>query len=104
MLSAVDVTFTPLNVLKAVQEVKDTDQLGTHLNVPESKRQEIYDQFSSVVQQRKSLIQYWMERDPEASWRHLIVALDRMREYKVAFNLHHLAEPNKGSWSVSLHM
>ena len=100
MLYAADMTFTPLNVLKAVQEVKDTDQLGTHLNVPKPKQQEIYDRFSSVPHQKMLLIQYWMERDPEASWRGLIVALDRMREYKVADNLRHLADPIKGSWSV----
>ena len=90
-----------MNVLKAVQEVEDTDKLGKYLRVPESKRQAIYGQFSSVAEQRKSLIQYWMERDPEASWRGLIVALDRMREKAVADKLRHLAEPVTGSWSMS---
>ena len=98
---AVGVTFTPMNVLKAVQEVEDTDDLGFHLRVPESKRQDIYAQFSSVPQRRMSLIQYWMERDPEASWRSLILALDRMREKTVADKLRHLAEPVTGSWSMS---
>ena len=97
----VGVTFTPMNVLKAVQEVKDTDELGIYLNVPKSERQEIYGQFFSVVDQRKSLIQYWMDRDLEASWRGLIVALDRMREKTVADKLRHLAEPVTGSWSMS---
>ena len=90
-----------MNVLKAVQEVEDTDELGGWLRVPESKRKEIYAQFSSIPQQRKSLIQYWMERDPEASWRGLIVALDRMGEKTVADKLRHLAEPVTGSWSMS---
>ena len=98
---AVGVTFTPMNVLKAVQDVKDTDTLGLFLYVPKSKRQEIYAQFSSVPQQRKSLIQYWMERDPEASWRGLILALDNMKEKTVADKLRHLAEPVTGSWSMS---
>ena len=101
MCCAVGVTFTPINVLKAVQEVEDTDKLGKQLRVPESKRQEIYAQFSSVPQQRKSLIQYWMNRDPEASWRGLIVALDRMEGKTVADKLRHLAEPVTGSWSMS---
>ena len=98
---AVGVTFTPMNVLKSVQEVEDTDRLGMCLRIPESKRQEIYDQFSSVAEQRKSLIQYWMERDPEASWRGLIVALDWIEEKTVADKLRHLAEPVTGSWSMS---
>ena len=98
---AVGVTFTPMNVLKAVQEVKDTERLGRCLRVPESKRQDIFAQFSSVPQQRKLLIQYWMERDPEASWRGLILALDRTGEKTVADKLRHLAEPVTGSWSMS---
>ena len=97
MCCAVGVTFTPMNVLKAVQEVKDTDELGERLCVPKSKRKEIYAQFSSVPQQRKSLIQYWMERDPEASWRGLILALDRMEEKTFADKLRHLAEPVTGN-------
>ena len=97
MCCAVGVTFTPMNVLKAVQEVEDTDKLGECLCVPKSKRQEIYAQFSSVPQQRKSLIQYWMERNPEASWRGLILALDEMEEKTVADKLHHLAEPVTGN-------
>ena len=90
-----------MNVLKAVQEVEDTDKLGRYLRVPESKRQDIFAQFSSVPQQRKSLIQYWMEQDPEASWRGLILALDKMKEKTVADKLRHLAEPVTGSWSMS---
>ena len=97
MFFAIDVTFTPINVLRAVQEVKDTDRLGLHMGIPESKRQEVYNQFSSVPQQRKSLIQYWMEQDPKASWRGLIVALDGMGEKAVADNLRHLAEPITGN-------
>ena len=93
ILSAIDVAFTPMNVLRAVQEVKDTDLLGKCLCVPNSKRGEIYAQFSSVLQQRKSLIQYWMERDPEASWRGLIVALDKIEEKKAADVIRYLAEP-----------
>ena len=94
---AVGVTFTPMNVLKAVQEVEDTDELGKCLRVPKSKRQDIFAQFSSIPQQRKSLIQYWMERDPEASWRGLILGLDRIKEKTVADTLRHLAEPVTGS-------
>ena len=92
-------TFTPINVLRAVQKVKDTDRLGLHMGISESKRQEIYAQFSSVPQQRKSLIQYWMEQDPKASWRGLIVSLDGMGEKEVADNLRHLAEPITGNAS-----
>ena len=96
VLSAVGMTFTTMNVLRAVREVKDTDRLGLQLRVPESKRREIASQFSSVPQQRKALINYFIDHDPVASWRAVIVALDWMGEKRVADELHHLAEPVTG--------
>ena len=96
MLSAVDMTFSTMNVLRAVEEVEDINGLGICLNVPVLKRQEIYSQFSSRSQQKKLFIKYWIERDPVASWRGLIVALDEMREKKAADAIRHLAEPVTG--------
>ena len=89
-------TFTTRNVQRAVREVKDTDSLGIFLGVPYSKRDEIKRQFSSVPQQVKAYINYFMEHDPVASWRAVIVALDGMREKKAADAIRHLAEPVTG--------
>ena len=89
-------TFTTMNVLRAVREVKSTNDLGDWLGVPVSKRREIESQFSSVPQQRKALINYFIDHNPVASWRAVIVALDEMREKRVADELRHLAEPVTG--------
>ena len=94
-------TFTTMNVLRAVREVKSTNDLrilglGYWLRVPKSKRREIESQFLSVPQQRKALINYFINHDPVASWRAVIVALDWMREKRVADELRHLAEPVTG--------
>ena len=96
VLSAVDMTFSTMNVLRAVEEVERIDLLGLYLNVPELKRQEIYSQFSSGSQRKKQLIKYWIERDPIASWRGLIVALDAIGQKKAADAIRHLAEPVTG--------
>ena len=99
MLSAVDMTFTPMNVLRAVREVKDTDRLGLWLGVPGSKRDEIKSQFSSEAQQRKAFINYFIEHCPEASWRKVICVLDRMDRpdsVEAADNIRHLAEAVPG--------
>ena len=99
MLSAVDMTFTPMNVLRAVREVEDTDGLGLCLSVPKSKRAEIKSQFSSEAQQRKAYINYFIEHDIEASWRSVICALDRMGQpdsVEAADNIRHLAEAVPG--------
>ena len=95
-LSAVDMTFTTRNVQRAVREVRNTDGLGIYLGVPRSKRDEIKRQFSSVPQQVKAYINYFMEHDPVASWRAVIVALDQMREKEAADAIRHLAEPVTG--------
>ena len=89
-------TFTTMNVLRAVREVKSTNDLGFQLGVPESKRLEIASQFSSVLQQRKALINYFIDHDPVASWRAVIVALVHMGEKRVADELRYLAEPVTG--------
>ena len=101
MLSAAGVAFTSSNILRAVEKVErwwDDGRagLGYRLRVPDSKRDEIQRLSSSVPQQRKLLIQYWMEHDPRASWRGLIVVLDAMEEKQVADKIQHLAEPVTG--------
>ena len=93
--SAVDMTFTTKNVQRAVREVMDTNELGHWLGVPESKRNAIQKQFLSVPQQVKGYVNYFMEHDPVASWRAVIVALDTMRE-EAADAIRHLAEPVTG--------
>ena len=89
-------TFTTKNIQRAVRDVKDTDSLGRWLGVPRSKRNEIKRQFTSVPQQVKAYINYFMDHNPEASWRAVIVALDAMGENKTADAIRHLAEPLTG--------
>ena len=96
VLSAVDMTFTTMNVLRAVREVKNTNRLGISLGVPASNVREIESQFSSVPQRRKAFAKYFIDNDPVASWRGVIVALDAMGEETVADELRHLAEPITG--------
>ena len=97
VLSAVDMTFTRKNVLRAVWEVKNDERLGRWLGVPPSKRDEIKRQFSSDPHKRKkAYINYSMDHDPAASWRRVIVALDEMEEKEAADKIRGLAEPVTG--------
>ena len=99
MLSTAGVAFTSSNILKAVEKMErlcGSDSLGHRLRVPDSKQDEIQRLSSSVLLQRKLLIQYWMERDPRASWRGLIVALDLMGDKRTADQIRHLAESLTG--------
>ena len=91
--------FTTKNVLRAVEEVKDIDRLGVSLGVPQWVRDRVKRQFPDVPQQLKAYINYFMEHDPVASWRAVIVALDDIREKKAADAIRHLAEPVTGTAS-----
>ena len=70
-----------------------------YLGVPWSKRDEIKRPFSSEAQQRKAYINYFIEHDPDSSWRSVICALDRMNQpdsVEAADNIRHLAEAVPG--------
>ena len=98
--------FTTSHVLKAVERVNRLlghAELGFWLCVPDSKQAEIKRQFSRLPQQRKAIIKYWIKRDPRASWRGLITALDWMEEKQVADDIRHLAEPLSGVYIVKVH-
>ena len=83
-------TFTRMNVKKIVLKVKNIDDLEDWLGVPYWTRQRL---FSSVSLQAKVYINHFMDHNPIASWRSVIVILE---EKKVADNIRDLAEPITG--------
>ena len=87
VLSVIDTTFTRMNVQRIVLKVKNIEDLEEWLGVP---------QRSSVAQQVKVYINHFMDHNPIASWRYVIVVLDAVREKEVADNIRHLAEPITG--------
>ena len=91
--------FTGGNVGKVVQKVWDADRLMMWLGVPEWKETEIKKQCPGDLQLRQC-IKYFVDHNPVASWRSVIVALDGMGEKEVADEIRHLAEPviGKGRW------
>ncbi|CAI8046504.1 hypothetical protein GBAR_LOCUS25733 [Geodia barretti] len=93
------VPLTTSNVLAVVREVKrwwgglGSMSLTSWLYIPESKQKEIMANFSDEMDQKKQAISYWINTDPLASWRRLIVALDRMGETELADSIRSNAEP-----------
>ena len=92
----VDVMFTRNNVQRAVRNVGNTDGLGIWLGVPERRRFEIRRQFRDKGRQVEEYVTYFMNHDPLASWRRVIVVLDRMGEKEAADKIRHLAESVTG--------
>ena len=93
VLSVVDTTFTRMNVQRIVLKMKNIKDLEEWLGVPDETRRR---QFSSVAQRAKVYINHFMDHNPIASWRYVIVVLDLVEEKEVANNIRHLAEPITG--------
>ena len=96
-LWCVDMMFTRNNVQRAVRNVRWTDRLGAYLGVPERRVWEIKSQFrGDEGRQVEKYVTYFMDHDPLASWRRVIVVLDRMRGKEGADKIRHLAESVTG--------
>ena len=101
VVCCVDMIFTRNNVQTAVRDVKRTDYLGGYLYVPEKRRRKIESQCrGNDGQKKKKYVDYFMDHDPLASWRRVIVVLDSMyREKEGAEKIRHLAEAVTGEGS-----
>ena len=92
--------FTRNNVQTAVRDVRRTGHLGDFLCVPRRRRREIDSQFrGNDGQVKKKYVDYFMDHDPLASWRRVIVVLDQLKSYRekeAAEKIRHLAEAVTG--------
>ena len=101
-MCAAGVPLTPSNVVRALRELEEgewwdeDDGLGYRLYIPQSKMTEIKQNFPNMIDQKKQFIYYWMQKDPLATWRRLINALDMMEETKLADSIKSNAEPLTG--------
>ena len=92
--------FTRNNVQRVVRSVGNTGVLGLCLGVPVRRLEEIERQFRGDEGRRlEEYVTYFMNHDPLASWRRVIVVLDEMKEYgekEAADKIRHLAESVTG--------
>ena len=96
-LLCVDTRFNRNNVRRAVWNVRRTDSLGHCLGVPHWRLEEIRSQFrEDGGQWVKKYVDYFMDHDPLASWRRVIVSLDGGGEKEAADKIRHLAEAVRG--------
>ena len=93
----VDVMFTRNNVQRVVRNVRYTDGLGLYLGVPVRRRWEIQRQFrGDKGRWVEEYVTFFMNHDPLASWRRVIIVLDQMGEKEGADKIRHLAESVTG--------
>lgn len=88
-----------MNVSKVTGEITDlwgNREFAYRLKVPDQKKKEIQLKFPTIKEQREQLIIYWMDWDPRASWRGMIVTLDGLNKTKLADTIRGYAEPILG--------
>ena len=108
--SMAGVPLTTSNVLAVVRKVEiwwgsgqESGSLTKQLSIPESKQREIKANFPDELDQKKEAISYWINTDPLASWRRLIIALDMMRETELANSIRSNAEPLTGMCIICMY-
>ena len=100
--SMAGVPLTTSNVLAVVKEVKrwwggvGSWSLTRYLCIPESKQKEIKANFPDEMDQKQQAISYWINTDPLASWRRLVIALDEVEETELADSIRSNVEPLTG--------
>ena len=74
------------------------------LGVPNSKQQEIREQYVSDEDKAvEKCIEWWVEHATDVSWRKIIHSLDRADETAVADSIRQYAEPPSGTCTVCIY-
>ena len=66
-----------------LDEVPDWYTLGIQLDVPDSKLDQIEQDYTTVRRRRTEMIKWWLKNSCSASWEQLATALEKMREHGV---------------------
>ncbi|CAI8025213.1 hypothetical protein GBAR_LOCUS14586 [Geodia barretti] len=82
-----------MKVVKDVEKWWGAGSLSNWLYIPKAHQNDIRVQFSDVKEQKNEALSYWIYKDPLASWRRLIVALERAGEFEKADSIRSNAEP-----------
>ena len=83
-VSPSDPTFTVENVREVMEKVRDWENVGSHLGVPDFKQKEISQQSSTRRQKSLALGDYWVNTAPDASWEKLARVLYQEIEERAA--------------------
>ena len=82
-------SLTATNLCSLLADVKDWGTLGLpwHLQIPDSKVEEMEQLYPDLSQHRSALMQYFLDRHPAPSWELVCWALYVNDEYEVLENV-----------------
>ena len=82
--------------MSTILEQLSLDDVHNVLRIPDAKLAAIKFEFTTDKERLRALIQYWLLRDPYASWRRLIIQLEIWGEAAAANSLRNYAEKLTG--------
>ena len=83
MFSLTDPSLNLTNLTKLLEDVKDWNYVGAILDIPDSVRDIIQEQHSSVSQRKEAYWEWYLNNHPSPSWRYIAYILYDLEEHEV---------------------
>ena len=80
-------TLSLKNLTNALHEVDDWWGLGIQLDIDCHELKKIVEGHSIVERRKSAMLQFWLDKDIQASWETLLVSLDKMNLKRIAENV-----------------
>ena len=80
-------TLSLKNLINALHEVDDWQGLGIRLDIEYCELQKIAKDHPTVEERKYAMLQFWLNKDIQASWETLLVSLGKMNLKRVAENI-----------------
>ena len=72
------------NLTNALREVDDWQDLGIQLDIKYHELQKFVSEHQKTEERKRAMLQFWLDRDTQASWEKVISALSEMKLNRVA--------------------
>ena len=82
--------------MATILEQFSLDEVYEMLFIPDAMLATIISEFSTIKERLGALIQYWLMRDPHASWRRLFIQLENWDKAAAANSIRNYAEKLTG--------
>ena len=78
------VTLSLKNLINALHEVGDWQGLGIQLDIEYCELQKIAKVHPTVEERKYAMLQFWLDKDIQASWETVLVSLGKMNMERIA--------------------
>ena len=83
MFSLTDPSLNLTNLTKLLEDVEDWYNMGLYLDIPDSVRESIIKQHSSMSQHKEACWEWYLNNHPSPSWRYIASILYNFNEHEV---------------------